>query len=549
MKFLKLNQKSKGAEDMRFIGIIGLLAILSITFLLSNNRKAIKPRLIFWGLALQILFASIILSHSIISWIGMFVFALLILAFLFNDFLIKNISSRRRITNAAVVLISSAALVFLSVWLQKAGLARYLFWISLIFYVITLVGKWQKWARYLFSIMMLVGLGVMIGKGIYAEAIFARLAHGVEGFLKLTDKGTEFLFGNLIKTQYFSPNSDFWPGFGFQFAFSVLPTIIFFSAVMSILYYLGIMQAIVKTMARFMLWTMGTSGAETLSCTANIFVGQTEAPLLIKPFLEDMTISELHAVMIGGFATIAGGVMAGYIRMGISSAHLIAASVMAAPGALVLAKILLPETDHSKTAGDVSMPQVARADNLLDAAARGVTDGLKLAVNVGAMLIAFISLIGLVDLLLGFLDRLVDARLLGGQLISANNEYAGIFPGSLKTLLGTLFSPIAFLIGVPWKEALQVGNLLGIKIAVNEFVGYAELAKYINQGVLSPRSVTIATYALCGFANFSSIGIQIGGIGALAPSRRSDLSRIALRAMMAGAFVSWMTAAIAGMLI
>ncbi|MDZ7371998.1 MAG: NupC/NupG family nucleoside CNT transporter, partial [candidate division KSB1 bacterium] len=350
-------------------------------------------------------------------------------------------------------------------------------------------------------------------------------------------------------TEYFTPQSDTWPGFGFQFAFSVLPTIIFFSACMSILYYLGIMQAVVKAMASFMRWTMGTSGAETLSCSANVFVGQTEAPLLIKPFLEDMTISELHAVMVGGFGTIAGGVMAGYIRMGISPAHLIAASVMAAPASLVMAKILLPETQHSKTAGDVNIPDVGRADNLLDAAARGVTDGLKLAVNVGAMLIAFISLIAFVDLVLGFADKWIDGRLLGGAYSAAAQQYSGIFPGSLKTLLGTLFSPIAFLIGVPWKEALDVGNLLGVKIAVNEFVGYAQLSEAIRQGMLSQRSITIATYALCGFANFSSIGIQLGGIGALIPNRRSELSRIALRAMIGGALVSWMTASIAGMLI
>jgi CNT family concentrative nucleoside transporter len=312
---------------------------------------------------------------------------------------------------------------------------------------------------------------------------------------------------------------------------------------------MGIMQAVVQMMARFMRWTMGTSGAETLSCSANIFIGQTEAPLLIKPFLDDMTLSELHAVMVGGFATIAGGVLAGYISMGIDAAHLIAASVMAAPAALVVAKIMLPETEHSKTAGDVGIPDVGHADNLLDAAARGTTDGLKLAVNVGAMLIAFIALIGVVDLILAYFDKLIDYKLLGGLLKEGSTEYAGFFPGSLKTILGTLFSPLAFLMGVPWKESLDVGNLLGLKIAVNEFVAYAELGKIKAMGDLSPRAITIATYALCGFANFSSIGIQIGGIGALAPKRRSELSRIALRAMFAGAIVSWISASFAGMLI
>jgi len=235
--------------------------------------------------------------------------------------------------------------------------------------------------------------------------------------------------------------------------------------------------------------------------------------------------------------------------MGIDAGHLIAASVMAAPAALVMAKIMLPETEHSKTAGDVDIPDVGRADNVLDAAARGVTDGLKLAVNVGAMLVAFIALIGLVDGVLGYIDKLIDFQLLGGALNQANGEYYGIFPGSLKTFFGTIFRPVAFVMGVPWNETIAVGNLLGIKIAVNEFVGYAELGKLIANGELSERAATIATYALCGFANFSSIGIQIGGIGAIAPKRRSELSRVALRAMFTGAFVSWMSATIAGMLL
>jgi len=402
--------------------------------------------------------------------------------------------------------------------------------------------------RYLFSLLLLFGLGLVIGRGVYGNFIFQKLAVAVDHFLDLTYLGSEFLFGNLIKTEYFN-GTEYWPGFGYQFAFYVLPTIIFFSAFMSILYYFGIMQAVVQVLAKFMRWTMGTSGAETLSCSSNIFVGQTEAPLLIKPFLDDMTPSELHAIMVGGFATIAGGVLAGYIGMGVDAGHLIAASVMSAPAALVMAKMMFPETQHSKTAGDVQIPDVGRADNLLDAAARGTTDGLKLAVNVGAILLAFIALIGLVNMILGNLDKLVDYTLLGGELDQISGEYKGIFPGSLKTFFGTLFSPLAFLMGVPWSEALDVGNLLGLKIAVNEFVGYAELGKFIQDGALSSRSITIATYALCGFANFSSIGIQIGGISAIAPNRRSDLSRLALRAMFAGAFASWMTASIAGILI
>jgi len=326
---------------------------------------------------------------------------------------------------------------------------------------------------------------------------------------------------------------------------------------MSILYYLGIIQVVVEFLAKFMRWTMGTSGAETLSCTANIFVGQTEAPLLIKPFLKDMTVSELSTIMVGGFATIAGGVLAGYIRMGINPAHLIAASVMSAPAALVIGKIIYPETEHSTTAGDVAIPKVKTANNLLEATSNGITDGLKLAVNVGAMLVGFIALIALADVILNFFDGLIDGRLLGGTYVASGEnpfspvkgEYAGIFPGSLKTFFGNALRYLAFVMGAPWKDSIDVGNLLGLKLAVNEFVAYGTLGAHIAHGTLSPRSVVIATYALCGFANFSSIGIQIGGIGAIAPERRKDLAKIGLKAMFGGALASWMTATIAGFLL
>ena len=527
---------------MRFTGVLGLLAILGIAFLFSNNRKAVRPRVIVWGMGLQLLFAVIILSESVLSWVGMLVFALLILLYLFEEKVMRVEGWGRMLGPALIGLIASVSLTVVAYFFDRWGVAAYLLWPAVLIWLAFLFLKKNQYLRYPFSLVMFIGLGMFVQRGIYGKIIFRELADKVDKFLKLTDLGSTFLFGNLA-------NPDYFDQFGFQFAFSVLPTIIFFSAFMSILYYLGIMQAVVKMMARFMRWTMGTSGAETLSCSSNIFVGQTEAPLLIRPFLNEMTVSELHAIMVGGFATIAGGVLAGYIRMGINAGHLIAASVMSAPAALVMAKVFFPETEHSKTAGDVEIPDVGRADNLLDAAARGVTDGLKLAVNVGAMLIAFIALIGFIDVVLGFFDRLIDARLLGGALNQARGEYQGIFPGSLKTLFGTIFSPLAFLMGVPWREAMDVGNLLGIKIAVNEFVGYAELAKHITAADLSPRSVTIATYALCGFANFASIGIQLGGIGALAPSRRSDLSRVALRAMFAGALASWMTASIAGILV
>ena len=534
---------------MRFIGLVGLFTLLLIGYIFSTDRKAVKPRIIMWGLGLQFIFALIILSESFLSWVGMFIFGVLIMFYLFADRVFAKERWREAIGPAAVLVFSGAAVTALSWVLESIKVATILFYITLVFWIVLIAFRKKYFIRYIFSSLMFLALGVLINRGIYGRVIFSKLADKVDQFLKLTDLGSVFLFGNLAKQEYFNPTAGDWPGFGFQFAFTVLPVIIFFSACMAILYHFGIVQRIINAMAHFMRWTMGTSGAETLSCSSNIFVGQTEAPLLIKPFLRDMTMSELHAIMTGGFATIAGSVLGGYIRMGIDAGHLIAASVLSAPAALVMAKVWFPETEHSVTAGDAKIPDVGRSDNVLDAAASGVTDGLKLALNVGAMLLAFIALIGLVDVIFAWFDKLVDHRLLGGTLNEKSGEYNGFFPGSLKTLFGTIFSPLAFLMGVPWKDAMDVGNLLGLKIAVNEFVGYAELGSYVSGQTLSPKSITIATYALCGFANFSSIGIQIGGISALAPERRSDLSKIALRAMFAGAFASWMTATIAGMLL
>jgi CNT family concentrative nucleoside transporter len=527
---------------MRFIGILGMITILLVGVIFSTNRRAIKIRTVTWGLGLQLLFATIILGQQYLSWGGLFVLLSLILIHIFEENVTVTGSGHQTILKGATYILLAGLVVFLSYLLDQVGIASILFIVTALTYIPIAVFKWYRLRGYVFSILMSLGLGILVQRGIDGQRIFGFLADKVDGFLKLADLGSTFLFGNLAKPEFFDQ-------FGFQFAFSVLPTIIFFSAVMSILYYLGIMQLFVKMMARFMRWTLGTSGAETLSCSANVFVGQTEAPLLIRPFLNDMTPSELHAIMVGGFATIAGGVLAGYIRIGVDAGHLIAASVMSAPAALVMAKLFYPETKESKTAGEVEMPEMKRAENVLDAAASGVTDGLKLAVNVGAMLLAFIALIGLVDKILSYGDLWIDARLLGGELNPARQEYQGIFPGSLRTFFGTLFSPLAFLMGVPWKDAMDVGNLLGIKVAVNEFVAYSELAQHISDANLSSRSITIATYGLCGFANFSSIAIQLGGIGALAPGRRGELSKIALRAMFAGALASWMTATVAGIIL
>jgi CNT family concentrative nucleoside transporter len=417
----------------------------------------------------------------------------------------------------------------------------------------------QPAQRYLAAVLVVAAIGLAVSRGLHGQDLFTAFSIKVAQFLSLADYGARFLFGNLAEPAYFFPGPDAgWPGFGFQFAFKVLPTIIFFGGFMSVLYYLGIMQRVIESMAHFMRWTIGTSGAETLSCSANIFVGQTEAPLLIKPFLDDLTRSELLTVMVGGFATIAGGVLAGYIAMGIPAGHLIAASVMAAPAALVVGKIVYPELEHSQTAGDVKMPPVEVGDNVIGAASNGIIDGFKLALNVGAMLIGFIALIAVVDTVLIWLDHLIDGQLLGGEYVAyafetmwspVRGEYVGFFPGSLQTLFGSLLRPLAWLMGVPWADAAAVGNLIGIKISLNEFVAYGALTTYVQQGVLSERAVVIATYALCGFANFSSIGIQIGGISAVAPRRKADLAQLGLKAMLGGALASCLTATIAGLLL
>jgi len=345
--------------------------------------------------------------------------------------------------------------------------------------------------------------------------------------LSFVDAGCSMVFG-----------SDFREHF---IAFRVLPTIIFFSALMAILYHMGLMQIVVKGLSRIMQVTLGTSGAESLSASANIFVGQTEAPLVIKPYLAKMTRSELMSVMVGGFATIAGGVMAAYIEMGISAAHLLTASVISAPAALLIAKVLQPEVDTPETLGMLKNEMPRTTGNLIEAATAGTSEGLQLALNVGAMLIAFLSLIAMVDYGLEHLSGWLMAR-------------AGIKgdPLTLTGVLGTLFAPLAWLMGIEWKQCGAAGELLGLKLVATEFVAYNRLGSWLklapeNQPV-SERSAVILTYALCGFSNFASIGIQIGGIGSLAPDRRRELTEIAFRAMLGGALACCMTGCIAGIL-
>ena len=404
----------------QFTGVIGVIVLLGIAYLLSNDRKMIDTNIIIWGLGLQISFAFIILKTPL----GEYIFTYL------NNIIVKLIS--------------------------------------------------------------------------------------------FADAGSNFLFTSFI------------PEVGYHvalinFAFRALPVIIFFSSLIAVTYYFGIIQFIIKKIAFIMEKTMKTSGAETLSVSANIFVGQTEAPILIRPFISSMTKSELMAIMVGGFATVAGSVMALYVswlnNVPNIAGHLLAASVMSAPAALMIAKVIYPENERPKTVNSDNIDLKSKDTNAMDAIGRGATDGMKLAANVAAMLIAFISIVAMINFILGYANT------------------------SLQEILGIIFKPIAWSMGVPWEEANIVGTLMGEKIVLTELIAFGDLTNYIKNDLLSERSAIIASYALCGFANVGSIGIQLGGIGAMAPERRGDLSNLVFKAMIGGALASWLTASIAGILI
>jgi CNT family concentrative nucleoside transporter len=410
----------------RLTGVLGILAILLFAYLFSTNRKAIRGKTILIGLALQ------------------FVFALLILR---------------------------------------------------------------------------VGVG---------ERVMTAAGNAVNRLLSYSFVGSEFIFGALGAK---------YSKYGVIFAFQVLPTIIFIAAFFAILYHYGVMQFIIRQFAKVMMRFMGASGVESMDVAASIFMGQTEAPLTIRPFLPRVTQSELMVIMTAGMAHVSGGIMGAYILSGVEARHLLAAVIMTAPGTIVIAKMLVPETEKPLTAGTTNLEGVefkSQNSNVLDAAAKGTTDGLHLALNVAAMLISFLALIALIDGILGGAHNLLAAHGMPW------------FPGKLETIFGVIFAPIAWLIGIPWHDCLSIGNLLGTRMVLNELVAFTMLGA--QKASLDPRSFTIATFALCGFANFSSIGIQIGGLSALAPNRRHDLAKLGFRAMIAGTLANLMSASIVGIL-
>jgi concentrative nucleoside transporter, CNT family len=408
----------------RFVGVLGILFVLGLAYVMSNNRRAIRYQTVAWGLALQI-----VLAFFVMRWT---------------------------------------------------------------------VGQY----------------------------IFSELGKSAEWLLDFSYYGSSFIFGELGMKN--SPR-------GFIFAFQALPIIIFIAAFFALLYYWGVMQVIVKAAAKIMTRLMGASGAESLNVAASIFMGQTEAPLTIRPFLPEVTQSELMTIMTSGMAHVSGSLMGAYMAYGIHAEHLLAAVIMTAPGTILIAKMIVPETQQPLTAGRVEMAEMEKDANAIGAIARGTVDGLHLALNVAAMLVSFIALVYLVDALFGGAHNLLAAHGIGW------------FPSSLEQIFGWVFAPIAWLAGVPWHDASTIGNLMGLRMVTNELVAFQRLGPM--QATLDPRSFTIATFALCGFANFSSIGIQIGGIGALAPNKRSDLARLGIRAMLAGTMANLMSASLVGIML
>jgi concentrative nucleoside transporter, CNT family len=406
----------------RFTGLLGLIVIVAAAYLFSSDRRAIRPRVLYWGLGLQFSFAFLVLKTPLSEW-------------------------------------------------------------------------------------------------------FKRLSSGVNTMLGYSIEGSKFVFGDKLG----APNDQF----GTVLAFQVLPIVIFIASLFAVLYYLGVMQVFVRAMAALMQRVMGTSGAESTSVAASIFMGQTEAPLTIRPFLAGLTQSELFTIMTSGMAHISGAVMAAYVLIAhVEIRHLLTAVIMTSPATLMLAKILMPETEKPATMGGVHIEIERPGVNVIDAAARGAADGLHLALNIAAMLIAFIGLIAMLN---------------GGIQWLHATRYFGWLPDSMQGILGWIFAPIAWLLGVKWNDCATVGNLLGTRLILNEFVAFVDLGKI--GGALDPKSFVIATYALCGFANLSSVAIQVGGIGALAPSRKSDLARLGMKAVAAGTMANFMSACIAGMLL
>jgi CNT family concentrative nucleoside transporter len=419
-----------------------------------------------------------------------------------------------------------------------------------IFGIIIILGLaflWSNNRRAINYRLVITGLALQLALAVFilkvpiGQEIFFWIGKAINKLLDFSKEGALFVFGDLTKVTQILPEGIVKSGI---FLFILLPTIIFVCVLVAMAYHIGLMQRIVAAIARFVHWAMRVSGSEALSNVASAFVGQVEAQIMIRPYLSGMTRSELLASMTGSMACIAGGVMAVYISMGVPASYLLAASLMAAPGALVISKIVFPETEESETKGIVRLEVKREYSNIMDAISHGASDGMKVSINVVAMLIGVIALIALIDALLGYFGHFLAWTGVSLDALGLNVDNL-----KLKDLVGSLFSLFAIVMGVPVKEALPVGSLMGTKMVINEFVAYSDLSPMIHQGILSAKSVVIASFALCGFANFSSVAIQIGGIGALVPNRKADLARLGLKAMVCGTMASYISATLAGMLL
>lgn len=485
----------------RYQGILGLLVLLGMAVALSSNRKAIRWKIVWLGSALQFVLAVIVLKGDWLSH--------------YFDWLPMRLRT-------------SLILIVLQIILIQA-LSRWLFQPT------------AGWLRLLWSLIRFQGIFVIL-KFNLVLGFFSLMRNVVNLLIAYSAEGAKFIFGPLaIETGERS--------LGFIFGFQVLPTIIFVASIFAILYYLGIMQLLVQKVATIMSRWMSISGAESVSVAASIFMGQAEAPLTIRPFIAEMTRSELMTIMTAGMAHVSGAIMAAYVLVAhVDVVHLLTAVVMTAPGAIMISKIIVPETETPRTKGGTKIEIPSSDVNLIDAAARGASEGLQLSLNVGAMLIAFIALVALANGIFGGIHHaLENLQSSHTRWVMLLGETARFVPHNVQQILGAFFSPMAWLMGVSWKDSIQVGNLLGTRMVLNEFVSFLRLGEISN--TLDHRSFVISTFALCGFANFGSIAIQVGGIGALAPSRRHDLASLGLKAMIAGTIANFLSATIAGIII
>ena len=536
--------------------LLGIFVLLGLTFLLSENKKSISWGQVIWGLCAQGVLALTILHEGVYGRIGLLF--LMYMVFSFNIWRLRKEPkyTKKGLLNEIIILLCFGVVTFslslIQIYTQFISVIYTAFIVFILIYWTLKCAKVRfvvdrKWANVLGVIFILLGSGLAIGDKVTGAMLVQSVSEGITTFLNANKEGAKFVFGNLLDN-------------GFVFSLSILSSVVFFASVMSILDYLGGTSVLVAAMARFIAWSMNIfkvkpiSGVEALVTTANIFFSMQSSPLMVRRYLPNLTNSEIATIIVAGLATIAGGTMALFINAGIPAAYLLSASVMSAPAAICLAKIFYPETEVPETLNkDMSSQNSSTSKSLLGAASDGILVGMKSGVMIAMMIMGFVSLIALIDLGLSIADRFVDGQwlpaLLGREGILTSKGFKGIVPFSIAQLFGYLGMPLAWAIGTPWQDMAYVGELLGLKVAVNEAVAYSKLLEYMELGVLSEKSIAIASYALCGFANVGSLGILIGVMNGVVPERKDDFIKLGIRGMFIGAFASFMTAAFASLFI